>query len=186
MSERSLGLYLTFKSKYMKDVLRGTKKTTVRLGIIKFPRDRVFIACRGKLYGEAIIKNLRYVELSKLNEGDAIRDGFKNLNEMITDLKRIYPFLKKKDKMTIIEFEVTRIYSQPIPKSVLNRDQSRIAKLALAYWPHWNSKERKMLAELSIGKTIEEISVKDEIPIAEVVSLLNSVSSRLRSMGLST
>lgn len=170
----------------MKNILRGTKKTTVRLGIIKSLHDRVFIECRGKLYGEAIIKNLRYVELSKLNEDDAIRDGFKNLNEMIADLKRIYPFLKKKDKMTIIEFEVTKIYSQPIPKSVLNRDQSRIAKLALAYWPHWSSKERKILAELSVGKSIEEIAVEDEVSIAEVVSLLNSVSSKLRSMGLST
>ncbi len=185
MSERNLGLYLTFKSKYLKDVLKGTKKATIRLGIIRPFYKKILIECGGKLYGEAVIKSLRYVELSKLSEDDAIKDGFKNLKEMMTNLKKIYPFLKEKDKMTIIEFEVTEVYSQPVPKSMLNKDQSHIAKLALAYWPHWNSKERKVLAELSVGKSIEEIAAENEVSVVEIVNLLSTASSRLRSVGLS-
>lgn len=185
MSERNLGLYLTFKSKYLKDVLKGTKRTTIRLGIIRPFHKKVLIECGGKLYGEAVIKSIRYVELSKLSEDDAIRDGFKNLKEMMADLKKIYPFLKGKDKMTIIEFEVTEVYPQPIPKLMLNTDQSHIAKLALAYWPHWNSRERKVLAELSVGKSIGEIAAENGVSIVEIVNLLNTASSRLRSAGLS-
>jgi len=54
------------------------------------------------------VKKVVVKRVRELTDEDAIRDGFKSRNELISALKRIYGDLRDDEFVTVVHFEVSR------------------------------------------------------------------------------
>ncbi|MEM1519030.1 MAG: ASCH domain-containing protein [Pyrobaculum sp.] len=114
-----LGPYLRFKQKFIKRVIEGEKKVTIRYGVVKPRFNFVYIVCCDEVYGEAIITKVVYTRLSRVGEDLARADGFESREELINELNEIYGELDNEDVVSIIYFTVVRVYNKPVALSNL-------------------------------------------------------------------
>ena len=81
---------LIFKQIYGEDILEGRKTSTIRLTSNLKKGDIVEIRAGMIKLGTAIIENVEVKEVKDLTDEDARVDGFKDRNELIKELKKIY------------------------------------------------------------------------------------------------
>ncbi len=131
--------HLCIDSKYLEKILKGEKKSTIRLKrkkMAKFSKGEiVLINSGGKIVAKALIKDCKVKKVSELTDEDAKKDGFANKEELLRALKRHYRKRLTDDaEVTIIEFEVTEKFVEPIEPEVMcygKYKPKQIAKLAL-------------------------------------------------------
>ena len=110
-----LGLFLRFKREHLEKVLSGDKRMTIRWGIVRPRYAVVYVASGGSVYAEALIEGVATMPVRDLDERLAARDGFASLDELLSELRKLYPRLSDNDYITIIRFTVVRRFDPPIP-----------------------------------------------------------------------
>ncbi|MCW3135904.1 MAG: ASCH domain-containing protein [Canidatus Methanoxibalbensis ujae] len=101
---------LNFDSKYMKQILRGEKTTTVRKGIRRKydTGDIIELIADKKPFAIAEVKAVEVKRLRDISISDAIQDGFSSREDLINALRRIYGKMKEEEFVTIIHFKILR------------------------------------------------------------------------------
>jgi len=122
--------HLEFKEKFRRRLVKGEKKATVRLYTSLEEGDRVLIHCGGEILGEGIIEEVKQKTLDELTEEDAKADGFKSLEELLGEIRRLYGDV---DRVLIIRFSMKPFSHGKNPHNFYygQVDLREIAKLGL-------------------------------------------------------
>jgi hypothetical protein len=96
---------INFSKEYVKPILEGRKKTTIRKGLKRYSAS-VQLVVDAETFAKARVKKVVVKRVKELTEEDAINDGFKNLDELMTALRKIYGDLKANEFVTILHFEI--------------------------------------------------------------------------------
>ena len=189
--KRSLGRYLSFRKEYIKPILSGKKKTTIRLGIVTPRHSRVYLESEGKVYGELSIESTEYVKFSELTEKDAACDGFETLNDLKKALESIYNRLRDDDWLTVIHFDVVQRYDKPVTRDEIeqsfgNLSFGEIARLGLAYSTYTSSLERRVLTAVAYFGDIEDAlkTLGENVSYSQVVKILKQTYRKLSKLGV--
>ena len=135
MKKVYLRRHLMVKGRFVDLILRGVKTTTIRLGEVVPKYDEVIIHGGGKPVAKVRIVSVRTKRVRELTEGDAKKDGYRSLRELLRDLERVYgrPILPD-DVVTIIEFRVVQRFTDLNPEDVyLGLSPVDVARLGLRY-----------------------------------------------------
>ncbi len=98
---------INFDAEYVKMILCGEKRTTIRRGIKNYPVGRIVdLTVNYKPFAKARVSKVIVKRLNELTDEDAKMDGFKNKHELVQALKRIYGDIKDNEFVTVVHFEV--------------------------------------------------------------------------------
>ena len=98
---------INFDEEYVKMILSGEKKTTIRKGLKNYPVGKIVeFTANNKVFCKARILKAVVKRLKELNDKDAMEDGFKNKEELVKALKKIYGDFRDDEFVTIVHFEV--------------------------------------------------------------------------------
>jgi len=98
---------IKFKPEYLKLLREGRKRSTIRLERKYKVGEIVYIAdMNGRVYGKAKITKIVEKSLGKLNESDAVIDGFEDLKGLKRALANIYGDIASNKKVYIYYLEV--------------------------------------------------------------------------------
>ncbi|MEM0344678.1 MAG: ASCH domain-containing protein [Thermofilaceae archaeon] len=173
---RQLNESLSFKKVYLEKVFANGKTITIRWGLVKPTRHHVFIECRGLIYARARIKGFKHLRFRELrSESLASMDGFSSYHEMLRDLRRIYPFVKEDDWVTVIEFEVLERLEKPVSKEWLTKTAATASREALARGVYRDPRERVALANVAAGRGILEALEVSGVSLARFIEILASL-----------
>ncbi len=152
--------HIMMRGEYAKLMLEGKKRATIRLGKVVPKYDEVIIHSWGKPVAKARITKVTYKKVKELTDEDARRDGFKNKEELLRELRHVYGKVSPNDLVTIIEFEVIQRFNELVPEDpYLGLKPADIGRLALRYLRNdLNEYELKILEELGKGKSIRQVS----------------------------
>lgn len=158
---RYLGRHIMFKGRYAKQILSGEKITTVRLGIVKPKYEEVIIHGGGRPICKAKIEKVEHKMVKQLSDADAIRDGFKDLVQLLEELEKFYGHLNPDDWVTIIKFKVLEKLDKLEPRDpYLGLKPVDIARIALRYLDDLTEEERNILLELTRCTTLRRTAKK--------------------------
>ncbi len=157
-----LGRHLMVKGEYVKDILSGRKRATIRLGIVKLKHNELIVHGGGRPVAKIRVTNVRYKRVSELTDEDAAIDGFASKEELLEALRRAYGEVKPDDYVTIIEFEVVQRLDQlPVQDPYMGLEPADIARLALRYLQEeFNEEERRILLELTRTNSIRAVAFR--------------------------
>ena len=79
-----------FKKEYGEGIVRGSKTSTIRLSSTLKKGDEVEIVAGRVRLGVAKIEGVEVKKVHELTDEDAKTDGFKNREELVKALKKIY------------------------------------------------------------------------------------------------
>lgn len=99
---------LVFKLSYAENILKGEKRSTIRLRSSYRVGEIVEIYVGSARVGRAIIKHIEKKRLSDISDEDARIDGFKDRTELLKELMRIYgkKVMSKNPELYIIHFQL--------------------------------------------------------------------------------
>lgn len=99
---------LVFKLSYAENILKGEKRSTIRLRSSYRVGEIVEIYVGSARVGRAIIKHIERKRLSEISDEDARIDGFKDRTELLKELMRIYgkKVMSKNPELYIIYFQL--------------------------------------------------------------------------------
>jgi ASC-1-like (ASCH) protein len=83
----------------------GTKTSTVRFNKRIVDSDLIIFDSGSRQRNTRFVSPVIYKKYSELTQEDAIKDGFKSLEELQTVLKRFYPEINQDSDISIINFE---------------------------------------------------------------------------------
>lgn len=157
-----LGRHLMVKGEYVKDILEGRKKATIRLGIVKLKYDELIVHGGGRPVAKVKVTNVRYKKVKELTDEDAKLDGFRNVAELIAALQKAYGRINPDDYVTIIEFEVVQDLSKLEPEDpYLGLSPADVARLGLRYLKNILSEEEvRILIELTRSNSIRAAALR--------------------------
>lgn len=97
---------LVFRLGYAESILKGEKRTTIRLKSIYSPGEVVEVYVGSARVGRAVIREVIRKRLSDLGDEDARADGFGDREELLKELMKIYgkKILSKNPEMYVIHF----------------------------------------------------------------------------------
>ena len=121
--------HIEFKGKYKKLLTSGKKRSTIRKRCYVREGEDVFVHCGGKIIGKAKILKIEEKKLEELDNSIAMVEGFKNRDELINEIKRIYDT----DRVYVINFEFYPFKKPLTPEEVYYGSLSlrKIAERAL-------------------------------------------------------
>ena len=127
--------HIMVKGRFVKDILEGRKRATIRLGKVVPRYDEVIIHGGGRPIAKARIVRVVHKRVRELTEEDARKDGYSSVEELIRDLEKIYGVkLSSDDYVTIIEFEVVQRLDNLNPEDVyLGLSPVDLARIAYRY-----------------------------------------------------
>ncbi len=100
---------INFDSEFVDRIINGEKITTVRRGIKSYPVGRIVeLTANGQRFALAKVKKVVVKRVRELTDEDAVRDGFKSREELISALKRIYGDIRDDEFVTVVHFEVVK------------------------------------------------------------------------------
>lgn len=132
--EKILGKYLMIKGKYLTDLLKGNKTTTIRLGIVVPKFKEIIIHSKGIPIAYAEIVGIKHKKISELSDREVKEDGFKNKEELIRELESIYGHkIRRNEWVTIIKLRIKERIKDLPPWYKSNYDPVLIARKALEH-----------------------------------------------------
>jgi hypothetical protein len=99
-----IGRRLFLRPKYL-GKLANVRFTTIRLGVVKPRYSEVYIQSGRFIVGKARITRVTYKRFRDLTSEDAVNDGFRDREDLVRELRRIYGEIGDDDVITIIELE---------------------------------------------------------------------------------
>ncbi len=99
---------LVFRLSYAENILKGEKRSTIRLKSNYRVGEVVDIYVGTARVGRAVIKHIEKKRLSDLSDEDAKLDGFRDRSELLKELMKIYgkKVLSKNPELYIIHFQL--------------------------------------------------------------------------------
>ena len=98
---------MKFKPEYLKLLVSGRKRSTIRLERKYREGEVVYIAdTSGRIYGKARIIRVQEKPIKSLNKADALIDGFEDVRELREALYDIYGKLSRDKKIYIYYLEI--------------------------------------------------------------------------------
>ncbi|MEZ0290537.1 MAG: ASCH domain-containing protein [Sulfolobales archaeon] len=161
--KKFLGSYLMLKKEYAEMILSNKKTSTIRLGYVIPKKREVIVHSGGRPIAKILIEEVIHKRLYELSEEDAKREGYRDLSELIRELRKIYgEKLRRESMITIIRFRVVeRLDSLDVSKPYLGLDPVDIAKLSLKYIDkELSEEERRVLEFLRELKSIRAVALK--------------------------
>lgn len=158
-----LGRHVMIKGEYIDLILRGLKTSTIRLGKVKPKYDEVILHGGGRPIAKVRIKRVVRKKVKELTDADAIKDGFKCLEELLAALRKTYGDVRADDYVTIIEFEVLkRLEPSEIGDPYLGLEPADIARLALRYLDksYFTEDELMVLRSMTATESIRLTAIK--------------------------
>jgi len=154
--------HLMVRGEFVKPILEGVKKATIRMGIVVPKYDEVIIHGGGRPIAKAKITEVTYKKVSELTDADAALDGFNSREELIEALKKVYGRVYPDDVVTIIRFEVIQRLDDVRSDDVYcGLSPSDIARIYLRYLrEEAGGEDREMLEMLSRGLSIRDVAKK--------------------------
>ena len=154
--------HLMVRGEFVKPILEGVKKATIRLGIVVPKYDEIIIHGGGRPIAKARITEVIHKKVSELTDSDAALDGFSGREKLIEALKKVYGRVSPDDVVTIIKFEVIqRLDEVKSDDTYCGLNPSDIARIYLRYLRESaGEEERKILELLSRGLSIREVAKK--------------------------
>ncbi|RLG81626.1 MAG: ASCH domain-containing protein [Thermoprotei archaeon] len=129
-----LGRHLMVKGQYVKDILEGRKTATIRRGIVKPKYREVIIHGGGKPVAKVLIERVYHKRVLELTDDDARKDGFNSKEELVRELKKVYPGIEDNEWMTIIEFKLLqKLDSLDTSEPYMGLNPVDVARIALRY-----------------------------------------------------
>ncbi|WP_202318695.1 ASCH domain-containing protein [Archaeoglobus neptunius] len=140
--------HLEFRRKYVNQLLSGKKRITIRNWTNLKEGDDVFVHCGGKIIGKAHIKSIRRKKVSELTEREAKLDGFRSLEEMLNEIRK----LGYGDEIYVIEFDFEPLESvSPHNMYYGSSDLEEIARKSLEHLDLSESERRILETFLRYG-----------------------------------
>ncbi len=157
-----LGRHLMVKGEYVDDILKGRKRATIRLGVVRLRYPELIVHGGGRPVAKIRVTSVRYKKVSELTDEDAVKDGFRTKEELVEALRRTYGDVKPDDYVTIIEFEVLQDLTHLEPEDpYLGLKPADVARLALRYLRDQLSEEEvKILTELTRTESIRAVALR--------------------------
>ena len=154
--------HLMVRGEFVKPILEGVKKATIRLGIVVPKYDEIIIHGGGRPIAKARITEVIHKKVSELTDSDAALDGFSGREELIEALKKVYGRVSPDDVVTIIKFEVIQRLDEVKSDDIYcGLNPSDIARVYLRYLRESvGEEEGKILELLSRGLSIREVAKK--------------------------
>ncbi len=153
--------HLMVKGKYVDLILSGKKVTTIRKGYWIPKSKEIILHGGGKPFAVAKITNVIYKKVSELTDEDAIRDGLKNKEELVKELKKAYGEVNPNDLVTIIEFKVTKKLTElDIKDPYMGLKPVEVARLALRYLEDLSEEDKKILKVLTQAGSLREAAIR--------------------------
>jgi len=158
---RFIGRHLMVKGKYIEKILKGEKKATIRLGIVKPKYDEVFIHGGGRPVALAKIVKIIHKRVKDLTDSDALKDGFSSRKELLKELKKNYGELDPNEYVTIIVFKVIKKLSELDYKDPwLGLKPVEIARIGLRYCKDLSGEEKRILEDLTRTESLRKTAIK--------------------------
>ncbi len=157
-----LGRHLMVKGEYVDDILSGRKRATIRLGKVRVKYNELIVHGGGRPVAKVRVTNVQYKRVRDLTLEDALKDGFKSVEDLLKALEKAYGKLNPDDYVTVIEFEVVQDLSKLEPQDpYLGLEPADIARLALRYLGDTLSEqEKKILRDLTITNSIRSTAIR--------------------------
>ncbi|MEO3993428.1 MAG: ASCH domain-containing protein [Desulfurococcaceae archaeon TW002] len=99
---------LIFKKEYGRNIILGKKTSTIRLRSNIRKGDIVDVRVGDVHVGKAIIEDVITKKISELTDADARNDGFKNREDLLNELRKIYGKQRIRDdtEIKLIKFRL--------------------------------------------------------------------------------
>lgn len=162
-----LGRHLMVKGEYVKAILQKEKITTIRWGIVVPKYREIVIHGGGKVIGKALIESVEYKRVKDLTPRDAVDDGFSSKDELLKELSKMYPRIRRNDYITIIRFRLIERFEEGDEAAMyMGFEPVDIARIALRYKIPLSHKEREILQLVcdtgSIRRAAQELGGLDK------------------------
>jgi hypothetical protein len=87
-------------------IMRGKKQITIREGHRDYHLGQVMLCCHWEIWAVmATITNVRHTTCAEVTEEEYLADGYSSREQMLDDLRRIYPNLKMDSEVTVISWD---------------------------------------------------------------------------------
>ncbi len=161
MKPKYLGRHLMVKGEYVDKILKGIKRATIRLGIVKPRYNEIIIHGGGRPVAKVRITKVRYKKLNELTDEDAKMDGFNSLEELLHHLRKAYGKISSNDVVTIIEFEVLKKLNEiEATHPYMGLEPADVARIALRYLKEELSEDEiKILLDLTRTNSIRKTAI---------------------------
>ena len=105
---------LKFKPEYLRLLKDGRKRTTIRMEKKYRVGETVYIAdTNGRIYGKAVIEDVREKRLGDLTYSDAVIDGFDSLEDLMDIIRQIYGDIDRNKTVYIYHLKILGWRRQP-------------------------------------------------------------------------
>jgi len=101
---------LHFREEYLRDVVSGRKRITIRYGR-KYsvrPGNVVYLAVKGRPVARAKITSVQVKKLRDPTDHEVKMEGFKSLNALLRHLRRIYPDIRPDSYVTVLKWKLLK------------------------------------------------------------------------------
>ena len=100
-------MMLHFLPHYVKDILSGKKRATVRLGRKGVKKGMViYLSAGGRPFARARVVRVKYGKLKELGPQEIKAEGYSSFSELLRELRKIYPVISPEDEVTYIEWRI--------------------------------------------------------------------------------
>ncbi len=189
MKVRFIGRHLMVKGRYVRMILDGFKTATIRHGIVKPKYREVIVHGGGRPIAKVEVVSVKYKRVRELSNQDAVKDGFRDRDELIRELRRVYQGIGDDDWVTVIEFRVIqRLDKLPLEDKYLGLTPTDIARLGLRYLgEELSSEEKRVLLDLTRTNSIRATAYRLYGSIDKrylVRRILRKIVNRLKEQGI--
>ncbi len=160
--KKFIGRHLMVKGRYVEDILSGKKKATIRKGIVIPKYEEIIVHGGGKPVAKIKVVKVTHKKLNELTDEDALKDGFKNKEELVRELKKVYPGITDNDWVTIIEFDLVQRLDHLEPEHpYLGLSPADLARLGLRYLDkELSQKDKQILLDLTRTNSIRMTALR--------------------------
>ena len=155
---RFIGRHLMLKREYGEKLLRGEKRATIRLGVVRPKYRELIVHSGGRPIAKVRVTGVEVKRVEDLTDEDARLDGFQSREELLRALRRAYPSITPGDTVTIIRFDlVQRLDELETEDPYMGLEPADIARIGLRYLQgELSGEEERILRSLTATNSIRE------------------------------
>jgi hypothetical protein len=178
------------KREFSEAILNGSKKSTIRIGIVKPRYKEVIIHSGGRPIGVVEILGVSHKRIRDLSLEEIKEDGFESIEDLIKALRRLYPReeVDLNTIVTVIKFELIKRLDHSSREGNKEISPGLLARIALRYLKNELSKdEKRILLELTKTNSIRKtayVLYGDPLDRTEIRRVLRSVYKKLKNHGI--
>ena len=150
------------KKEYADKLLSGLKRATIRLGIVHVKYPELIVHAGGRPVAKVRVTGRVVKRVKDLTDEDARLDGFRDKEELIRELERVYGRVHPGDYVTIIGLEVVKRFDETVSENPYGGlSPGDLARIALRYiGDHFSEEEKEILLDLTRTNSIRLSAIR--------------------------